>query len=118
VAKRKRKSASELGPLGSSQNSEPRIRGIVGAAILVVAAFVIYHPALHGGVLWDDLAHITKPALRSLAGLHHIWVNPSATQQYYPLLHSAFWVEWQLWQGDTFACHVVNVFQHALRTLA
>ncbi len=114
MAKRKRKSASELGPLGSSQNSEPRIRGIVGAAILVVAAFVIYHPALHGGVLWDDLAHITKPALRSLTGLHHIWFNPSATQQYYPLLHSAFWVEWQLWQGNTFAYHVVNVFQHAL----
>jgi hypothetical protein len=30
---------------------------------------------LHGGVLWDDAAHITPPALRSLHGLWRIWTD-------------------------------------------
>ena len=64
-------------------------------------------------MLWDDAAHLTKPVLRSLTGLYYIWFVPGATQQYYPLLHSAFWLEWQIWRDHTFAYHVVNVLQHA-----
>ena len=36
------------------------------AALLLVAAFVAYWPALDGGFLWDDDAHVTRPELRSL----------------------------------------------------
>lgn len=91
-----------------------RARALAGAAALAAAAFLVYTPALHGGVLWDDAAHITPRALRSLPGLLHIWFTPGATQQFYPVLHSAFWVEWQLWQGNTFGYHVANVAQHAI----
>ena len=37
------------------------------------------------------------PELRSLGGLWRIWSELGATQQYYPLLHSAFWLEHRLW---------------------
>jgi tetratricopeptide (TPR) repeat protein len=30
------------------------------------------------------------------------------------MLHSAFWLEWQLWQDRTFAYHLANVLQHAI----
>ena len=90
-----------------------RRSAILGAALLTVVAFAVYGPALRGGMLWDDPAHITRPAMRSLTGLYYIWFLPGATQQYYPLLHSAFWLEWQLWKDDTFPYHVVNVLQHA-----
>jgi protein O-mannosyl-transferase len=93
---------------------EPRTRVLLGVAVLVAAAFIVYLPALHGGILWDDAAHLTRPDLRSPAGLYAIWVSLAATQQAYPLLHTAFWLEWQLWEGNTFAYHVVNVAQHAL----
>src|SRR6187401_1993004 len=36
-----------------------------------------------------------------------------ATQQYYPLLHSAFWFEHRLWGDSTVGYHVVNILLHA-----
>jgi protein O-mannosyl-transferase len=88
--------------------------GVAGsAALLLAATLVAYIPALEGSFLWDDDAHVTKPALRSLHGLWRIWFEAGATQQYYPLLHSAFWVEHRLW-ADSFLCyHLANVVLHA-----
>jgi hypothetical protein len=80
--------------------------------VLLVAALVAYWPAMHGTIVWDDEQHITKTALRSLDGLRHIWFDVRATQQYYPLLHSAFWLEAQLFGDDTFGYHVVSVLLH------
>jgi Tfp pilus assembly protein PilF len=68
-------------------------------------------------MVWDDDAHVTKPALQSLAGLASIWTNPHATQQYYPLLHSAFWIEHRLWGDATMGYHLTNVLLHALAAL-
>ena len=59
------------------------------AAALVAAVFVAYQPAWRGGFLWDNDAHVTRAELRSWQGLYHIWFKPGATEQYYPLLHSA-----------------------------
>ncbi|MGA2697882.1 MAG: hypothetical protein ABSE92_17610, partial [Terriglobales bacterium] len=63
------------------------------------AGLVAYWPALHGTLLWDDNAHITSSSLQSFHGLWRIWFELGATQQYYPLLHTAFWIEHRLW-GD------------------
>jgi tetratricopeptide (TPR) repeat protein len=72
-----------------------------------------YWPALNGGPLWDDFGHITVPELRSLEGLWRIWFELGATQQYYPVLHSAFWLEHRLW-GDSFVgYHLANVALHS-----
>lgn len=85
--------------------------------LLAVALFLVvlfaYQPAWHGAMIWDDDCHMTKPALRSWQGLGRIWVDLRATQQYYPLLHSAFWLEWQLWGDDTFGYHLVNILLHS-----
>jgi protein O-mannosyl-transferase len=69
---------------------------------------------LRGGLLWDDAAHVTRADLQSLRGLWHIWFDVGATQQYYPLLHSAFWVEHRLWGGHVLGYHLVNIALHAL----
>lgn len=73
---------------------------------------VAYSPALRGGFLWDDDAHVTRPELQSWHGLYRIWFKPGATQQYYPLLHSAFWVEHRLWGDTTLGYHLVNLSLH------
>jgi len=83
-------------------------------ALIVCAAFIVYLPAMHGGMLWDDTAHVTRLDLRSLHGLWRIWRDPGATQQYYPLLHSAFWVEHSIWGDSVLYYHLVNVALHAL----
>jgi protein O-mannosyl-transferase len=84
-----------------------------GLAALVTALIAAYSPALRGELLWDDNAHITGPALQSWRGLWRIWFDVGATQQYYPLLHSAFWLEHQLWGDAVLGYHLVNVAQHA-----
>ena len=73
-----------------------------------------YLPALNGGLLWDDDRHLTSPGLQSLHGLWRIWFEFGATQQYYPLLHSAFWVEHRLWGDAMLGYHLANVVLHAL----
>jgi tetratricopeptide (TPR) repeat protein len=85
--------------------------GIFGLLVALVA--VAYLPALSGTLLWDDAGHVTRPDLRSLAGLGRIWFEFGATQQYYPVLHSAFWLEHLLWGDTTTGYHLVNVLQHA-----
>lgn len=84
---------------------------------MVLIAFLCltaYLPALDGQFIWDDRAHLTHPQLRSLSGLWHIWFTPGATQQYYPLLHSVFWIQYRLWGEWPTGYHLVNVFLHAI----
>ncbi len=82
-------------------------------AALVIAVVLAYQPAWQGGLIWDDAAHVTKPELRPWQGLYRIWFELGATQQYYPLLHSAFWVEQRLWGDATLGYHLVNILLHA-----
>lgn len=87
----------------------------LGLGALILAAVVIaYLPALGGGFLLDDDLHVTRPELRSLDGLGRIWFEVGATQQYYPLLHSAFWVEHHLWGDAVVGYHLTNVVLHAI----
>src|SRR5579862_1022347 len=83
-------------------------------ALILLLTLIAYSPALNGTLLWDDEAHITPPALQSLHGLHRIWFELGATQQYYPLLHTAFWLEHFLWHDSTTGYHLLNVLLHAI----
>jgi protein O-mannosyl-transferase len=85
--------------------------------LLVVATMLAYLPAWHGSAIWDDDAHLTRPQLRSLEGLMRIWTQPEATQQYYPLVHSLFWGEYQLWGDWTLGYHLVNILLHSISAL-
>ena len=84
------------------------------AGVLAGAILFAYLPALQGSFLWDDQAHVTRPDLRSLHGLERIWFDVGATQQYYPLLHSAFWFEHKLWGDASVGYHLVTVLFHIL----
>jgi tetratricopeptide (TPR) repeat protein len=86
----------------------------IGPAVLLVCAGVLaYLPALWGSFIWNDSDYVTAPALRSLHGLARIWTEPGATQQYYPLLHSAFWLQHRLFGDQPLGYHVVAVLLHA-----
>ena len=92
-------------------------RGWLFGLLLVVATFIAYEPAWQGKPVWDDDAHLTKPELRSLDGLVRIWTHLGATQQYYPLTFSAFWVQHRLWGDSTLGYHLVNILLHSLCAL-
>src|SRR5580658_1590861 len=100
---------------GVAVNSRGRsFRDIALAALLLGATLIAYSPALNGEFLWDDDGHVTKAALQSLHGLWRIWFEVGATQQYYPVLHSAFWIEHRLWGDSVLGYHLTNVLLHAV----
>lgn len=76
-----------------------------------------YQPAWNGKPVWDDNAHFTNPALYSLDGLRRIWTQPGVTQQYYPLVHSVFWVEHKLWEYRPMGYHFTNILLHLVSAL-
>ena len=89
------------------------LRALGMGVLLFGLALACYWPALRGALLWDDNFHVTKPELRSWAGLVRIWSDLHATKQYYPVLHSAFWIEHRLWGDATLGYHLANVIFHA-----
>src|SRR4026208_1281621 len=82
--------------------------------VLLAATLAAYQPAWRGGLLWDDDKHVTSKELQSFEGLRRIWFDLGATQQYYPVTHSAFWFEHRIWGDATLPYHLVNVGLHVL----
>ena len=99
-----------------STSSQPERRTWFGPALLLVGLTAgAYIPAMSGGFVWDDDDYVQDNlTLRSLAGLGQIWFQPGATRQYYPLVHTTYWLEYRLWGLDPTGYHVVNVIMHAL----
>ncbi len=83
----------------------------------MAAVVVVYLPALQAGFIWNDSDYVTRPGLRSLAGLGRIWFEVGTTEQYYPLLHSFFWVQHQLWGDAPLGYHLTGVILHAASAL-
>ena len=98
---------------GAARPTPPAADTLLGL-LLIAAVFAAYAPALAGDLLWDDAAHITVGALQGWDGLVRIWFAPGATQQYYPVLHSAFWVEHRLWGSSVLGYHLIMAALHAL----
>ena len=84
---------------------------------LLVFIFTAYQPAWNGKPIWDDNHHITRSNLRSIDGLTRIWTQLGATQQYYPLVHTVFWIEYHLWSDSTLGYHLINILLHFISAL-
>ncbi len=83
--------------------------------LVVLAVALAYFPATHCGFIWDDDDYVTQNLeLRDADGLRRIWLAPSATPQYYPLVHSSFWLEYQSWGLDPRGYHVTNIVIHTI----
>jgi tetratricopeptide (TPR) repeat protein len=116
------------GSLSSPPDQPPRTgkttgirqtRVLLTAGVLLACTIIAYLPAIHSGFIWDDDDNVTNNAcLRNLGGLAAIWLKPGATQQYYPLTHTSFWVEYHLWGLRPAPYHVTNVLLHAAAALA
>jgi hypothetical protein len=84
-----------------------------GAALLALAAVLVYLPALRGGFIWDDDTLLTdNPAVKTIDGLYSIWFG-NWSVDYIPLTLSSFWLEWHLWGLHAAGYHAVNILLHA-----
>ncbi len=95
--------------------AHPFRRGLApAAALLVLLVLAAYIPAMRGGFIWDDDEYVTENMnLRSPEGLRNIWLRPRSIPQYYPLVHTAFWIEYHVWGLNPAGYHVVNILLHA-----
>jgi len=103
-------------PAPSADPASPALRWGLAALVLALT-LACYGPALRGELLWDDAAHVTPPELQPGSGLRLIWAQPGATQQYYPVLYSAFWAEHRLWGDSVLGYHLANVAEFAAAAL-
>src|SRR5438477_12582015 len=103
-------------PVREPDTSSPR--GWLFALALIAITALVYLPVWNGKPIWDDNRHITQPELRSWQGLADIWTRIGATQQYYPLVHSVFWIEQKLWGDSVVGYHLVNILLHSLGAVA
>jgi len=100
---------------GRHADALARFRGALPAGLLLVTmACAVYAPVRDAGYIWDDDSYVTgNQTLRSSDGLRRIWLESSATPQYYPLVHTTFWMEYHLWNLSPWGFHFVNVALHA-----
>ena len=86
-------------------------------AVLFIAAFAIYWPAIHGQFIWDDASSVTaSPLVRASDGLYRMWFT-SEPIDYWPVTNSMYWVEWRLWGMNPTGYHAVNILLHAANAL-
>ncbi len=86
-----------------------------GVFALITLTLLVYIPVTRGGYIWDDDDYVThNMTLRTWEGLRKIWLKPGAVPQYYPLVHTTFWLEYHLWELNPVGYHWVNVALHAL----
>lgn len=96
--------------IGGDPPSRVRIRALLLLAVLTLLA---HSPALQAGWIWDDDDYVTEnPTLRTADGLGRIWFEPGAIPQYYPLVHTTYWLEYRLWGLRPMGFHLVNVLLH------
>ncbi len=86
----------------------------LGLAVLLVGAIVVaFFPALRGGFIWDDDAHVTANAcIVGPLGFREIWTTPAAN--YFPLVLTSFWAMHALWGLDPGPYHAFTLMCHAL----
>ena len=88
------------------------------AFALCFSTVIVYLPATQCGFIWDDDGYIeNNSTLGGVDGLSRIWFEFGATQDYYPLTFSTFWLEWWLWEFRPLGYHLVNILLHAANAL-
>jgi tetratricopeptide (TPR) repeat protein/4-amino-4-deoxy-L-arabinose transferase-like glycosyltransferase len=100
-----------------AQEHRGPIATIAMALSLFAAVVLIYHPAWKGDFVWDDEVYVLEHAQRASQGLLPIWTDVNATHQYFPVVHSVFWLEYRLWGERTLGYHLVNIILHGVASL-
>lgn len=95
-----------------------RSRDVLAGSALLLLPLLIYLPLRSAGFIWDDDSYVTQNQnLRTLAGLARIWFDPRSLPQYYPLVHTTYWAEFQLWGLSATGYHATNVALHGVCAL-
>ncbi|HTV48981.1 MAG TPA: tetratricopeptide repeat protein, partial [Phycisphaerae bacterium] len=91
---------------------------LLPAAGLVLLCLGAYWPLFHAGYIWDDDVWLTQNgAVQSWNGLWYIWFAPQTSTQYYPLVYTAFLLQFKLWGLNPLGYHLVNIGLQAINSI-
>lgn len=98
---------------GGGRDPQSLQRKLLPAVSFLLLALLVYLPSLRNAYIWDDDSYVTgSHNFQDLTGLKRIWIDPHSVPQYYPLVHSLFWLEYQLWGFRPAGYHLVNILLH------
>lgn len=93
-------------------------RTVLLAIVLIAITANAYSPIFGMGYIWDDDSYVTRnPTLETTEGLRRIWFELGATPQYYPLVFTTFWLEYQWFGLNPAVSHAVNLALHCAGAL-
>ncbi len=85
------------------------------AGLLLALTLGAYLPVVENGYIWDDDDYVVNnTTLTSVDGLRRMWFELAAIPQYYPLVHTSYWLEYHIWGLEPLGYHITNVLLHAL----
>lgn len=91
----------------------PAARSKIALGLISLLTVLAYLPALQAGFIWDDDAYVEhNPTLESFGGIADIWFDAWSIPQYYPLVHSSFWLEYRIWGEWAPGYHATNLLLH------
>src|SRR4051794_7722095 len=100
------------------------VKKSIAIALLALAVFVCYAPALRDGFVWDDTALILRdPLIRSWRLIpegfnHYLFVDATPSNFYRPLQRLTYTVEYALFTARPGPYHVTSVLIHAGAAIA
>lgn len=101
----------------TDERSPEPARRALAAMLLVGAIALAYVPAFTAGFVWDDDHNLTgHPAMEDPAGWIEIW-SGNPVPPWYPVYHSALWLQYRVFGAEAAGYHAVNVLLHALNAL-
>ena len=90
-----------------------------GLAVLVIAVFVAFWPALGNGFVWDDTENLVRNThYQGVSGENLTWcLTAYHGGHYQPLTWLSFMLDHALWGERRLGYHLTNVLLHALNAL-
>jgi tetratricopeptide (TPR) repeat protein len=90
--------------------------------LFLVAGLLVYAPALHGGLIWDDTYLVGenpfyKSPVFTLEVFRHWLFLDSFSTYYRPVQNISYMFDYWLWAGNPFGYHLTNVVIHSLSGL-
>jgi tetratricopeptide (TPR) repeat protein len=84
--------------------------------LLLVLCLLAYASSFSTDFIWDDERHAANWSLKTTEGLERIWtkvgLENGGTPQYYPLTHTAFWIQTKAFGHNAVGYRMVNVLLH------
>jgi protein O-mannosyl-transferase len=108
-------------PQGTSQeqeNSSIWLHQLLSAVGLLALCIAAYWPLYHAGYVWDDDVWLTNNGIvQHWSGLWYIWFVPHASTQYYPLIYTAFLLQFKMWGLNPLGYHLINIVLQAINAI-